>query len=67
MRRTNPRYVLRNHLAEQAIRTAREGDFTETQRLLKVLGRPYDEQPEHAAYADFPPDWAQHLEVSCSS
>jgi uncharacterized protein YdiU (UPF0061 family) len=67
MDRVNPKYVLRNHLAEQAIRQAREGDFTEVQRLLKVLRRPYDEQPEHAAYADFPPDWAQHLEVSCSS
>ena len=67
MRRANPRFVLRNHLAENAIRAAREGDFSETRRLLKVLERPYDEQPEHAAYADFPPDWAQTLEVSCSS
>ena len=67
MKRVNPRYVLRNHLAENAIRAAREGDFAETRRLLKVLERPYDEQPEHSAYADFPPDWAQTLEVSCSS
>jgi uncharacterized protein YdiU (UPF0061 family) len=67
MRRANPRYVLRNHLAEQAIREAADGRFGEIERLLKVLRRPYDEQPEHAAYADFPPDWAQHLEVSCSS
>jgi uncharacterized protein YdiU (UPF0061 family) len=67
MRRANPRFVLRNHLAENAIRAASEGDFSETRRLLKVLERPYDEQPEHAAYADFPPDWAQTLEVSCSS
>jgi uncharacterized protein YdiU (UPF0061 family) len=67
MNRANPRYVLRNHLAENAIRAAQAGDFSETRRLLKVLERPYDEQPEHAAYADFPPDWAQQLEVSCSS
>ena len=67
MRRANPRYVLRNHLAEQAIRAAGDGDFSEVQRLLKVLRRPCDEQPEHAAYADFPPEWAQQLEVSCSS
>jgi uncharacterized protein YdiU (UPF0061 family) len=67
MKRTNPKFVLRNHLAEQAIRAAREGEFSEVQRLLKVLRRPFDEQPEHSAYADFPPDWAQHLEVSCSS
>jgi uncharacterized protein YdiU (UPF0061 family) len=67
MKRANPKYILRNHLAEEAIRRARDGDFSETQRLLKVLARPYDEQPEHSAYAGFPPDWAQHLEVSCSS
>jgi uncharacterized protein YdiU (UPF0061 family) len=37
------------------------------QQLLKVLERPFDEQPEHEAYAGFPPDWASSLEVSCSS
>nr|WP_316638437.1 YdiU family protein [uncultured Roseateles sp.] len=63
---TNPAVVLRNHLAEQAIRQAREGDFSEVERLLKVLASPYDE-PAVADYAAFPPDWAQHLEVSCSS
>lgn len=62
----NPAVVLRNHLAEGAIRRAEAGDFTEVQRLVKVLARPYDE-PESAADADFPPDWAQTLEVSCSS
>ena len=67
MNRVNPKYVLRNHLAETAIRHARSGDFDETQRLLRVLERPCDEQPEHAAYADFPPDWASTIEVSCSS
>jgi uncharacterized protein YdiU (UPF0061 family) len=67
MQRVNPKFVLRNHLAEVAIRRARDGDFDEVRRLLKVLQRPYDEQPEHEADASFPPDWAPHLEVSCSS
>ncbi|HEX6706541.1 MAG TPA: YdiU family protein [Albitalea sp.] len=67
MKRVNPKYILRNHLAQEAIHRAQNGDFTEVQRLLKVLQRPYDEQPEHEAYAAFPPDWAQHIEVSCSS
>jgi uncharacterized protein YdiU (UPF0061 family) len=67
MNRVNPKYVLRNHLAEVAIRQARAGDYSEVQRLLKVLEHPFDEQPERSAYADFPPDWAQHIEVSCSS
>ncbi|HSI56206.1 MAG TPA: YdiU family protein [Ideonella sp.] len=63
----NPKYVLRNHLAEQAIQDAEAGDFSEVKRQLKVLSRPFDEQPEADADAGFPPDWAQHLEVSCSS
>ena len=67
MNRTNPKFILRNHLAEVAIRDARGGDFSEVERLRAILARPFDEQPEHAAYADFPPDWANQIEVSCSS
>jgi uncharacterized protein YdiU (UPF0061 family) len=67
MQRVNPKFVLRNHLAETAIEHARAGDFGEVRRLLKVLAHPYDEQPEHEADAGFPPDWASQLEVSCSS
>ena len=67
MDRVNPWVVLRNHLAEHAIRQAQAGDFAEVQRLHRVLQRPFDEQPEHAADADFPPDWAAAIEVSCSS
>jgi serine/tyrosine/threonine adenylyltransferase len=67
MRRQNPKFVLRNHLAEQAIRQAQAGDFSEVHRLHHVLQRPFDEQPEHEADAGFPPAWAQQLEVSCSS
>jgi uncharacterized protein YdiU (UPF0061 family) len=67
MRRANPKFVLRNHLAQRAIERAQQGDFAETQRLLRVLERPFDEQPEHQAYAGYPPAWASQLEVSCSS
>ena len=67
MRATNPKYVLRNHLAEAAIKRAQAGDFSEIERLMGVLQRPFDEQPEHDADAALPPDWASHLEVSCSS
>ncbi len=67
MNRVNPKFVLRNHLAEVAIRQAKSGDFSETQRLLNVLSRPFDEQPDASAYAGFPPDWASAIEVSCSS
>jgi len=67
MHEANPKFVLRNHLAQSAIERAQQGDYSETQRLLAVLERPFDEQPEHEAYAGFPPDWASQLEVSCSS
>jgi uncharacterized protein YdiU (UPF0061 family) len=67
MHRVNPKFVLRNHLAQTAIERAQQGDFAETQRLLAVLERPFDEQPEHEADAGFPPSWAGSLEVSCSS
>ena len=63
----NPKYVLRNYLAQVAIEKAQQGDFTEVARLLAILTHPFDEQPEHQAYAALPPDWASHLEVSCSS
>jgi uncharacterized protein YdiU (UPF0061 family) len=68
MKRVNPKYILRNHLAEIAIRRAAEHrDYSEVDRLQRLLARPFDEQPEHEAYAAEPPDWARQIEVSCSS
>jgi uncharacterized protein YdiU (UPF0061 family) len=67
MMRTNPKYVLRNYLAQVAIERAQNGDFNEVHKLLSVLERPFDEQPGNESYAALPPDWASHLEVSCSS
>jgi uncharacterized protein YdiU (UPF0061 family) len=67
MHAVNPKYILRNYLAQVAIDKAQAGDYSEVSKLLAILERPYDEQPEHDAYAALPPDWASHLEVSCSS
>ncbi len=67
MDRTNPKYVLRNYLAQVAIEKAQQKDFSEVSRLLAVLEKPFDEQPGNEHYAALPPDWASHLEVSCSS
>ena len=67
MLRTNPKFVLRNHLAEIAIRQARAGDYSEVDRLRQLLHAPFDEHPGMDGYAGFPPDWASQLEISCSS
>ncbi|MDE2076193.1 MAG: YdiU family protein [Burkholderiales bacterium] len=67
MQAVNPLYVLRNHMAETAIRRAQSGDFSEVRRLEALLQQPCQAQPGAEADAGFPPTWAQSIEVSCSS
>ena len=67
MLRSNPKYVLRNHLGEQAIQKAKLKDFSEVTSLPHLLENPFDEHPGMEAYAAFPPDWASGIEISCSS
>ncbi len=63
----NPKFVLRNHLGELAIRAAKQKDFSQVQALLQVLQAPFDEHPQYEAFAGFAPDWASDIEISCSS
>jgi uncharacterized protein YdiU (UPF0061 family) len=67
MLKTNPKYVLRNHLGEEAIQAAKHKDFSGVERLLALLERPFDEHPDSEALAGFPPDWASTISISCSS
>jgi hypothetical protein len=67
MNRVNPKFVLRNYLAQQAIEAAERGDFGKIARLHAVLRAPFDEQPENEAYAQPAPESAKGLSVSCSS
>ena len=67
MLRTNPKFVLRNHLGEMAIRQARDHDYSGVQTLLGLLENPFDEHLEHDSLAGLPPDWAASIAISCSS
>lgn len=67
MLNSNPKFVLRNHVGELAIRAAQHGDFSQIDVLQRLLARPFDEHPGHDALAAFPPDWASSIEISCSS
>jgi serine/tyrosine/threonine adenylyltransferase len=71
MKRANPKYVLRNYLAQQAIEALERGDASVLERLMTVLQHPYDEQPEHDELAARRPEWARHKAgcsaLSCSS
>jgi uncharacterized protein YdiU (UPF0061 family) len=67
MLQTNPKFVLRNHLGQQAIEAAQQKDFAGVATLLALLETPCEEHPGHDEFADFPPDWASTIEISCSS
>lgn len=68
MKQFNPKYILRNYLAEVAIREAEDlQKFEEIDILFRLLERPFDNHLDYESYASEPPDWAKNLELSCSS
>lgn len=67
MLKVNPKYILRNYMAEEAIRAATDGDFTVLHDLMLLLRNPMEEQPEFQKYSETPPDWAGGICLTCSS
>lgn len=68
MKQVNPKFILRNYMAEVAIKKAEENkDYSEIDRLFKILQNPFSEHAEFESYAGFPPEWSEEISVSCSS
>jgi uncharacterized protein YdiU (UPF0061 family) len=71
MNAVNPKYIFRNYLAVQAIEALEKGDASPLERLMRVLARPYDEQPQEEDLATRRPEWARDRAgcsaLSCSS
>lgn len=67
MNAVNPKYILRNYLAQQVIEAAEQGDTQPLKTLYEVLQKPFDEQPQHQEFAKHPPAWSEELSISCSS
>ncbi|MEH6627987.1 MAG: YdiU family protein [Motiliproteus sp.] len=67
MKKHNPKYILRNYLAQNAIELAQQGDYSEVGKLIELLHSPFDEHPECEQYADPAPESASNIQISCSS
>lgn len=69
MQQANPIYILRNHMAQRAIEAAERDDFSEVDRLFKLLNHPYTRQPELEQPQDLGPlpSDVPDVAVSCSS
>jgi uncharacterized protein YdiU (UPF0061 family) len=65
MNQVNPKYVLRNYMAQLAIEAAEKGDYTLINELHELLNHPYDEQPQNEKWFTKRPDWARN-KVGCS-
>ena len=67
MNSVNPKYILRNYIAQMVIEKAQAGDYTEISKVYKILKTPFDEQPEFEEYSDPAPEKYRNLSLSCSA
>ena len=67
MNQNNPKFILRNYLAQKVIEEAEKGNYVELKKLIEILKKPFDENRDYEDYANEPPEWGRKLEISCSS
>ena len=67
MMKSNPKYILRNYLAQEAIEAAQQGDFSVLNKLLEVLKNPFIKNKKYNEFSKASPEWGKKLEISCSS
>ena len=67
MNQVNPKFILRNYMAQEAIEAAEVNDSSKLETLMIVITQPYEELIEHEKFANKSPIWAKDLEISCSS
>jgi uncharacterized protein YdiU (UPF0061 family) len=67
MNQVNPKFILRNYMAQEAIEAAENNDFSMIETLMIILSKPFEEHKEFQNFANRSPAWAKDLEISCSS
>jgi len=67
MLKTNPKYVLKNYMLQEAITLAERGDFSMVETLLHIATHPFDELPEFERFAKETPEEHKNICLSCSS
>jgi uncharacterized protein YdiU (UPF0061 family) len=67
MNQVNPKFILRNYMAQEAINAAENNDFYMIETLISILTKPFEEHEEFQNFANRSPAWAKDLEISCSS
>ena len=67
MNHTNPKFILRNYMAQQVIEAAEESDYSKLETLIKIITNPFEEHEDFRSFAEKSPEWAKNIVVSCSS
>jgi uncharacterized protein YdiU (UPF0061 family) len=67
MNNTNPKFILRNYMAQEVIEAAEELNYLELETLIKIITKPFEEHEDFQSFAERSPEWAKDIKISCSS